>query len=288
MGVDPVWVILEPKYWLDVSPNEPQSRNWEHRLLGAVTPDFYNASDRKPNSTKRFLPDEKAEDGIITREINDFVLNTAGEDDSAVDAKLTSYLGAKVVRASTTKVDLSTKAVTFRRLDQPNDYWEKLRDDSSLQNVLPGWLKRAGKDKWPEVCLITGIGICQGAEFEWDTKRIEDRIKRLELPLDAIITVAAGSPLPIPAGLDAGVELAKEKTNVVAFRGKSSKKSVFALELRAIQTKGFIRKEVILARGPEVEDGHRLGGEEDEDSEVDSDFDIENLELRTLPINDIQ
>ncbi|KAI1321723.1 hypothetical protein F5Y16DRAFT_66184 [Xylariaceae sp. FL0255] len=283
MGVDPVWVILNPRSWFDEPDNNHEGRHWEHRLLGAITPDFYDARTRKPDNTKRYLPEEE---GIINREINDFVLSAAGHDERTVDAKLTSYLGAKVVRASTATVDLSTKAVTFRRLDQDADYWESVRNDVSLQGFLSDWLKEAGKHGRPEVCLITGIGICQGVEFEWDVDRISKRRANAELPLDAIITVAAGSPLPVPIGSNAKMELAKVNTNVIAFRGRSSKRSVFALELKVIQRKGWIHKKITISRGPKIEDGHQLADDDDDDDGCD--IDVDDLELHTMPSDLVQ
>jgi hypothetical protein len=289
MAVDPVWVLLDPKAWLDDDPtSDGASSDWEKKLLGAVVRDFYDPRTRQPNDPSRYCHHHS----IITRELSDFVLSVTAGDERGVEATLTRCLGARVQRAARVGVDLAGKAVTFRRLDQDEDYWETVRRDVAVQRVLPGWLKKAGKTKvggagrWPLVCLVTGIGVCQGVEFEWETTRIAERRAHGEIPLDAVVSVAAGSPLPVPVGLDVKVTLAKKKTDVVVFKAKGARRSVFALELKVIQKQGWVAREIVLGGGPKIESGHQLGDSDEDDGEED--IDVEELVLHTLPTDQIQ
>src|SRR5438045_1837065 len=111
MGVDSVWAVLEPKAWVDDT--------WEKKLLGVVVRDFCTPTNRKPDDPSRYHP---SENGIITREFTDFVLNNEASSDANIEARLTVLLGAKVINTSSAKVDLSAKTVTLRRLDQDEDY----------------------------------------------------------------------------------------------------------------------------------------------------------------------
>ena len=140
MGVDSTWVILEPKAWVDDT--------WEKKLLGAVVRDFYTPTNRKPDDPSRYYPKE---DEFIRRNFTDFVLNNDDKRESSLEAKLTVLLGAKVKNTSSTKIDLSAKMIRLVRLDQDEDYWEKLKDDLSLQKILPTWVKKAGKKGYPDV-----------------------------------------------------------------------------------------------------------------------------------------
>lgn len=194
-------------------------------------------------------------------------------------------LGAKVVNTSSTKVDLSAKTVRLRRLDQDEDYWEKIKGDLSLKRVLPTWIKKAGKGGFPDVCLVVGIAICEDVEIEWEKERIATRKAGGQFPLDAVITVAAGSPLPLPAGAHIEATVAKEKTQVYVFKAKQAKKSIFALELKVIEREGWTGTRTILGRGPAVEQGHELGDSDDDDD--DDEVEVEGLvlhELRSIPV----
>jgi hypothetical protein len=275
MGVDSVWVVLEPKAWVDDT--------WEKKLLGVVVRDFYTPTNRKPDDPSRYHPNEN---GIITREFTDFVLNNEASSDTNIEARLTVLLGAKVINTSSIKVDLSAKTVRLRRLDQDEDYWEKLREDLSLKRVLPTWIKKAGKRGFPDVCLVVGIAICEDVEIEWDKKRIAKREADGQFPLDVVITVAAGSILPVPVGSNIEATVAKEKTQVYVFKAKQAKKSIFALELKVIEREGWIETRTILGRGPAVEQGHELGDNDDDDDD-DDEVEVADLvlhELRSIPV----
>ncbi len=80
----------------------------------------------------------------------------------------------------------------------------------------------------------------------------DKRVAEGELPQDVIISAAAGSPLPLPVGANITATVAKEKTQVYVFKAKQAKKSIFALELKAIERKGWTGTRTILGRGPAV------------------------------------
>lgn len=276
MGVDSVWVVLNSKAWVDDT--------WEDKLLGAVVRDFYTPTIRKPDDPSRYHPNEN---GIITRDFTDFVLSNEATSDTNIEARLTVLFGAKVKNTSSAKVDLSAKMVKLRRLDQDEDYWEKIKDDISLKRVLPTWVKKAGKKGFPDVCLVVGIAICEEVEIEWDKTRIAERKADGKLPLDFVITVAAGLPLPLPVGADIQATVAKEKTQVYMFKAKQAKKSIFALELKVIEREGWTGTRTVLGRGPDVEEGHELG-EDDDDDDDDDELEVADLvlhELRSIPVD---
>ena len=245
---------------------------------------LFTPTNRKPDDPSRYHPDEN---GIITREFTDFVLNNEASSDTSIEARLTVLLGTKVINTSSAKVDLSAKVVRLRRLTRMRTM-EKMRGDLSLKRVLPTWIKKAGKRGFPNVCLVVGIAICEDVEIEWDKTRIAKREADGQLPLDVVITAAAGSPLPLPVGANIKAAVAKEKTQVYVFKAKQAKKSIFALELKVIEREGWTGTRTVLGRGPAVEQGHELGGDDDDDDDDDYDeVEVANLvlhELRSIPV----
>ncbi|KAK0634757.1 hypothetical protein B0T17DRAFT_502374 [Bombardia bombarda] len=258
MGVDSTWVVLDPKSWLD----DPDK--WEKKLLGAVVRDFYTPTNRKPNDLSEYHENDVT---ITTHDINDFILSSDASGGTSIEGKLTALLRARVVNTSAAMVDLSAKTVKLRRIDQDEDYWEKLREDPSVQKYLPIWIRRARRGGFPSVCLVVGIAICENVESEWDKTRVAEHKANMEVPLDFVISVAVGSPS----------------------RSPQARKSIFALQLRVIEKEGWIGwfgwfgSQTVMGRGPAVEPGHELG-EEDEDEEGFEIADLVLHELKDVPV----
>jgi hypothetical protein len=267
MGVDPVWVILDPKAWIDAS--------WEKKLLGAVVRDFYSPTDnRKPDDPSRYYDETP-----ISRTFNDFVLTNKSSGETNVEAKLTTLIGAKVGKTTSQNIDLTSKTVELRRLNQHDEYWERVTKDLSLNQYLPMWIKKSRKKGAPNVCLVVGIAICENVEVEWEESKIVQRKASGEFPLD-VITVAAGVPLPLGANLQATVT--GEATHISIFKAKNVEQSIFALELKVVETEGWIRPSYIVGRGPKVEPSRELADTDDDD---DDDGDSEGVEIEDLALH---
>jgi hypothetical protein len=104
-------------------------------------------------------------------------------------------------------------------------------------------------------------------EVEWEKERIAQRQAHGEVPLDVVISAAAGSPHPVPIGSNLSAAVAREKTQVYVFKAKQARKSIFALELKVIERKGWTGTCTDLGCGPAVEQGHQLAGNDDDDDD---------------------
>lgn len=250
-NADAVWVILKAEAWLEAS--------WSTKILGAAVPNFYSPSENftPTNPTRYYKPKD-----LVRIKFNDFVLPKRQRRGFSVEGKLMSLFGAKVESVSADGVDLTSKMIELKRLSQHDDYWDKIRDDPSVKLALQKWIRNARMSLKKEyVCLVVGIALCSDVEIEWDDSRVAQRRANLELPVDEIM-VAAGVPLPVGPAANPRFTVSSEAKQVSVFAVKRKEQSIFALELKVIERKGWTQKDYLLsARGPNLPPNRHLGGD---------------------------
>lgn len=152
-------------------------------------------------------------------------------------------------------------------MDEEEFYFKTfLNRENSVRESLQDWWGTVGKrryggakEKFPPICLIKGVLVGEEVETEWNRERIAERGAGGEVPLDTVVTVAAGLPLPVDLGVlgNVGVEVAKKETEVKLFRSRQGPgKVIFAVEVVAVeqQMKGWFwerKKEFKLGGGVE-------------------------------------
>lgn len=177
MTSDSAWAILEQKYWPEASEIG--------KYLGAVVKNYVDPSNCRPDDPTRYIKEyDPAEQRVKPRELFDFVLKLTAESTVNLEGKLTNLFGGTVANTTKSKVDLSSKRITLHCLDQDEIYWNEVKKDESVQDTVPVWIKKARKADGPEVCLIIGVAICEGMEFEWEETRIGEREAKGNLPID--------------------------------------------------------------------------------------------------------
>ena len=146
-------------------------------------------------------------------------------------------------------MQLSGKLLRYKRLQQHDQFWEKLKVDPDVKAIVPRWTSRFR----PPVCLVIGIMICEDVELSFDEIRSREREANGELPI-ALITLAAGVPNPVGDEIDPSGTVRSDRQIVKIFKGKINESHIFALELRKVTTEGWIEKDLSLWReGPHVE-----------------------------------
>jgi hypothetical protein len=258
MKGDPEFVILKYQSWLETAKFETQ-------ILGSIVKEFLNPTRNYcPESPLQYHTPE-----IVDGSLSDFVLNNTGNASIEASASLQAIAGFSFKGNTENAVHLQGKLIRYKRLQQHDQFWAKLKKDKTVKETVPGWIKFY--NTWP-VCLVVGIMTCEDVEINFEGKKEIHYDGHAELPIGQI-TMAAGVPNPLgdtgnpQAKLDAGRKVA------TIFKGKSGKNQIFALELRKITTEMFSRKELVLKdSGPDV-DASRLAG--DDDSDDGEEIDVE-------------
>jgi hypothetical protein len=252
MKGDPEFVILKYQAWMEAS-------EFEETILGAIVKEPLSPSTNYvPDSPLKYKTHEPQK-GSAT----DFVLANAGDTANELGASLKSIGGYSVSGNKEDSVHLAGKFIRYKRIQQLDQFWAKLKEDADVKKTAPGWISFF--NTWP-VCLVVGIMICEDVELSMDGAQSRTHEGNVELPIGQI-TLAAGVPNPVSNLVDPQVKLASTKQTAAIFKAKMGKSSIFAVELRKVTTGMFRQKELQLkSDGPEV-DSTRLAGDESDDEE---------------------
>lgn len=255
MKGDPEFVILKPSAWLPAP-------DFEDKILGAIVKSFLKPTNAYvPVSPP---PLEYNKYPLVTGSFSDFLVSSDALTTQSGSLSLRSLAGFNFHGSTEAGVNLQGKFIRYKRLQQQDEFWERLKEDESVNKRVPKWVKLFST--WP-ACLVTGIMICEDVEVSFEGKQAVEREGRVELPVGTIALAATGAPLPaghggnIQAGLQGGSNVA------TVFKAKNGQSSIFALELRKVTTEVLRRKELQLKEGgPKVDAGRFLA---DDDAEIE-------------------
>jgi hypothetical protein len=129
MKGDPSFVILKHTTWLDTS-------EYESQILGSIirqplkpTNDFAPPNPLQYNKYDLVKPLEP---------LTDFVLENTGIDSSHARAKLASIAHLNFEGSKSESVKLAGKSITYKRLQQHSQFWNKLKADPAANDLVPG------------------------------------------------------------------------------------------------------------------------------------------------------
>ncbi|EUC40017.1 hypothetical protein COCMIDRAFT_67958, partial [Bipolaris oryzae ATCC 44560] len=171
---------------------------------------------------------------------------------------------------TTESVKLAGKSITYKRLQQHSQFWDKLKADKAVIDTVPIWVKDA-KGRPP--CLVVGIMIAEDVELDFSGASKRETDGGVEIPIAKIAMAVTAAPLPPNLGLgnvSAGAGTAHTFASV--FKAKTAKSNIFALELQKVEvarSSGWWgrKKQLILTDdAPDFDDG-RLMGRDDNDSD---------------------
>jgi len=259
MKGDPEFVILKYQSWLETS-------KFETTILGSIVKEFLNPTRNYcPESPLQYHTPE-----LVEGSLTDFVLENTGKAGTEVSAALQAIAGFSFKGSTENAVHLQGKLIRYKRLQQHDQFWAKLKQDKTVKDTVPGWVKFY--NTWP-VCLVVGIMTCEDVEINYEGKQEIQHEGHAEVPIGQI-TLAAGLPNPLGDTGNPQAKVVVDRKVATLFKGKSGKNQIFALELRKVTTEMFSRKELVLKdAGPDV-DASRLASD-GEDSDDSEDMDIE-------------
>jgi hypothetical protein len=256
-----------------------KSSDFEDTILGAII--------KEPLSpTTNYVPEKPAayishglQDGFAT----DFVLEGTGSKSQGVAGSLTSIGQFSVSGSRKDSVHLSGKLIRWKRIQQLDQFWAKLKDDADVKRTMKDWISMW--NTWP-VCVVVGIMIGEDVDVEMDAEKIQERRTQGEIPVHEML-IASGGVNPLGKKANPKLEATSSKQTATFFRAKMGESSIFAVELRIVTT-GLIHRKLLQLKqhGPNVDDNRLAGADSDEDSEeeapVDEDLILADLDTETV------
>lgn len=257
-----------------------EASEFEDAILGAIIKEPLSPSTNYvPDSPVKYRTHEHQK-GSAT----DFVLAKAGATAKELAASLKLIGGYSVSGNKEDSVHLAGKFIRYKRIQQLDQFWAKLKEDPDVKETAPVWISFF--NTWP-VCLVVGIMICEDVELFMDGAQSRIHEGNVELPIGQI-TLTAGVPNPVGDLVDPQVKLASTKQTATIFKARMGKSSIFAVELRKITTEVFRQKVLQLkSDGPEV-DATRLAGDESDEEDLDKPIVAEDLIIDDLGPEDYE
>ena len=204
---------------------------------------------------------------FIEGSITDFVLDNTGSNSNEATAGLKSVAGVSFKGSTENGVQLTGKFIRYKRLQQHDQFWPKLKADPDVRATVPRWVSRYRAP----VCLVVGIMICEDVELSFEGKQSLEREGKVELPISKI-TLAAGAPNPVGDAVDPQVSVGASRQTVTIFKGKVGESRIFALELKKVTTEGWIQKDLRLrSEGPQIDPTRIAAGRSDDEDDEDDD-----------------
>jgi hypothetical protein len=214
--------------------------------------------------------------------VTDFVLANTGAKSHEGNATLQSVAGISFKGSSESSVELSGKLIRYKRLQQHDQFWSKLKADQDVKTLVPRWTSRYRAP----VCLVVGIMICEEVELCFDEAQAREREAKGQLSMGKI-TLATGVLNPAGSAADPQIGFTTNRQAVTMFKGKMSESRIFALELKKITTSGWIQKDLKLSsQGPDVDPTRLAAGNSDKEEDDDEQLEIGEFVLGELSAED--
>lgn len=275
MKGDPEFVILKYSAWLDAA-------KYESQILGSIvrqplmpTNDFTPPNPLQYNAHDLVEPSEP---------LTDFTLESTNTTVDHASAKLSSIAGLSFKNEVSESVKLAGKIITYKRLAQHSEFWGKLKGDTTVSTTVPTWVTDAVR---LPPCLVVGIMIAEDVDIDFSGASQRDIDGNVELPIAKIAMAATGTPINTDFG-NPQAEAGTTHRFATAFKAKSGKSNIFALELKTIvipKSWWSRKKKLVLSdEGPEFDQGRLAGDEDDEDEEEQPT--IDDLELEAFTTED--
>ncbi|RYO36375.1 hypothetical protein AA0111_g2729 [Alternaria arborescens] len=268
---DPEFVILKYQSWLDTA-------KFENKIFGSIVKEYLRPTNNYVPDSPLQYNSHDFQEGTVT----DFVLANTGAKSHEGNATLESVAGLSFKGSTESSVELNGKLIRYKRLQQHDQFWSKLKADRDVKAIVPRWTSRYRAP----VCLVVGIMICEEVELLFDEKQAQEREVKGQLPIGKI-TLAAGVPNPTGSTGDPQIGFNTNRQVVNMFKGEINESRIFALELKKITTVGWIQKDLKLrSQGPDVDSTRLAAGESDEEDEDDERLKIEEFVLGELSAED--
>jgi len=268
MKDDPEFVILKHTAWLDAKEFEP-------KILGAII--RYPLQPAKSYVPKGPRPLHYNSETLDEKCFRDFVQDNTHASSSEIFARFEKLLTASFRGHRDESVRVAGKLVRCKRLQQQEDFWDKLKVAKEVQEKVPGWVSLLN-DLPP--CLVVGIMTAEDVIVKFKTGASKETEVEVQVPA---AEAASGGLAAAPAAVSAAATgegsspanpTVGGKTKVdsrTSFIGATipDEAKIFALELLVVTTKLFQWQTLKLKEeGPDIPDG-RIAGATDDSGSMD-------------------
>lgn len=154
-------------------------------------------------------------------------------------------------------------------------FWVKKLLDEAITGEVPPWISLLSKSR---PCLVVGVMIAEDVdELSYSHGTSREMGGHLKAPLATAALGTTGVPSQSGAG-DMQVSAESNEESTTAFKARSERSNICALELRAITTSLFKRKQLQLAADGPTFLGRMADDEDSEDEEAgDEDLILDDL-----------
>ncbi|CAN9179581.1 unnamed protein product [Alternaria alternata] len=264
---DPEFVLLKYQSWLDTA-------KFENKVFGSIVKEYLRPTNNYVPDSPLQYNSHDFQEGTVT----DFVLANSGAKSHEGNTTLQSVAGISFRGSTESSVELSGKLIRYKRLQQHDQFWNKIKADQNVKAIVPRWTSRYRAP----VCLVVGIMICEEVELSFNETQAREREAKGQLPIGKI-TLATGIPNPTGSAADPQIGFSTNRQVVTMFRGKINESRIFALELKKITTTGWIQKDLRLrSQGPDVDPTRVAAGDSDEQEEDEEQLKIEDFVVGEL------
>jgi hypothetical protein len=281
--------------------DEPYPQSQAEKLLGRIVLDI-------KSPLRAFAPRDHVEGTSIGRNPQDIIQDILPSPVLSTDRKdfiknnisgeartdLTDFFGFNFARTEQEKLTLESKVVKRYSLEQTKDVFETLIKDPSYNSEVRKFFKEHGVRK---AYFVVGFITTEGSVWTRERKREYSAGINTQVPLSAVAMV------PVP-GIDPSVELSGAKHNTRGQSFSSDEGLIFAVAYDVIKLKktfdktapGYFRDDLTfgpakyakaryLAMGEdddeiiEEEEGEDEGATSEDDIELDSGLDLEDIDI---------
>jgi hypothetical protein len=256
----PIFTLLDRLAWT------PATQVHQAAILGAVVRDIADPFQNYVSARADYITED-----LLEQRFEDFVVQRSSDNEQGFAAQLAGLAGVRFAGTATTSFSLASKLVTLRRLQQTDEFWERLREDPDVERRVPGWVRKAARQR--PVCLVVGVAYFQDVDVCRDESEARVREAMGEVPLGTVAMAAAGGPLALLGGSDDLALRAKVHRSAKVgdiFAARASDPRIFALQYKKIVSKWW-RDGGKIELTRDVPLGNQLASRDDEDDEDEED-----------------
>lgn len=223
-----------------------------------------------PNDPVKYEPEQ-----TVDNDFADYVCDTDANQSSAIAASLEKFFGIALKGSTADAVHLAGKRIRFKRMQRISKFWEKKLQDEAIIGEVPPWISLLSKSC---PCLVVGIMIADDVdELSYAHGTSREVGGHLKAPVVTAALGTAGVPSQSGAG-DPQVSAESSEESTTAFKARSERSNICALELRAITTALFKRKQLQLkADGPTFLGRMADDGDSEDEEAGDEDLILDDL-----------
>ena len=270
--MEPPFILFKSTSWLSIEETST--------LLGAAVKNFWAPTD---NSVPAEPLEHNRGRSFVENGYDDFVLINEDGVGKSAKVKLQGLTSLDWKGEVDNAFDLRGKHIRYMKLRQVDKFWKDFKEDPEVREEVPKWIGSWPLKSKPQVCLITGLFICEDVALQSSKEGLQGLEAKIKAPIGTAAAAASASqgvllPNDVTGNLGGGFSVNKAQQRHIKANNKGS--SIFALQLKVISSGTFNKKVLKLKdKSPDAPTDRQMG-EDDELPSVDS-LNLENLDSET-------